>query len=170
MRRLQAILVGNGALALCFGLIAGYGFLFNLIGEISLWPIPGAIAAQLPGDPARWRGAHVGAITNGLMAIAVGLALPLAPMPDRTRRLVAWAIVVAVWGNIVFSVANALGAANHGLTFGDNRLGAADALSRLGFFGAYAGALVAPVALIVLARAAFAAARAEAIDDARPGA
>ena len=170
MRRLQAILVGNGALALCFGLIAGYGFLFHLIGEISLWPIPGAIAAQLPGDPARWRGAHVGAITNGLMAIAVGLALPLAPMPDRTRRLVAWAIVVAVWGNIVFYVANALGAANHGLTFGDNRLGAADVLSRLGFFGAYAGALVAPVALLVLARAAFAAARAESSGDARAGA
>lgn len=40
-------------------------------------------------------------------------------------------------------LANALGAANHGLTFGDNRLGAADRLSRLGFFGAYAGALVA---------------------------
>jgi hypothetical protein len=170
MRRLQAMLVGNGALALCFGLIAGYGFLFHLIGEISLWPIPGAITAQLPGDPARWRGAHVGAITNGLMAIAVGLALPLAPMPDRTRRLVAWAIVVAVWGNIVFYVANALGAANHGLTFGDNRLGAADLLSRLVFFGASAGALVAPVALLVLARAAFAAAWTEPHDDARPGA
>ena len=161
MRRDQAWLVGNGALALCFGLVAGYGFLFHLIGEISLWPIPGAIATQIPGDPARWRGAHVGAITNGLMAIAVGVALPLAPMAERTRRLVTWAIVVAVWGNIVFYVANALGAANHGLTFGDNRLGAADLLSRLGFFGAYAGALVAPVALLVLARAAFAAGRGE---------
>jgi hypothetical protein len=64
-------------------------------------------------------------------------------------------------GNIVFYVANALGAANHGLTFGDNRLGAADALSRAGFFGAYAGALVAPVALLVLARAAFTSARSD---------
>ena len=43
-------------------------------------------------------------------------------------------------------------------------------LMRLGFFGAYAGALVAPVALIVLARAAFAAARDATHDDARPGA
>ena len=164
MRREQGLLVGNGALALCFGLIAGYGFLFNLIGEISLWPIPGALAVQLPGDAARWRGAHVGAITNGLMAIAVGLALPLAPMRTGTRRAVTWAIVVAVWGNIVFYVANALGAANHGLTFGDNRLGAADALSRVGFFGAYAGALVAPVALLVLAWAAFTAVRAESVE------
>jgi hypothetical protein len=97
MRREQGLLVGNGALALCFGLIAGYGVLFNLIGEISLWPIPGALAVQLPGDAARWRGAHVGAITNGLMAIAVGLALPLAPMSAGTRRAVTWAIVVAVW-------------------------------------------------------------------------
>jgi len=135
MRRLQGLLVGNGALAV-----------------------------QLPGDAARWRGAHVGAITNGLMAIAVGLALPLAPMSAGTRRAVAWAIVIAVWGNIVFYVANALGAANHGLTFGDNRLGAADVLSRVGFFGAYAGALVAPVALLVLAWAAFAAVRAESVE------
>lgn len=161
MRRHQGLLVGNGMLAICFGLIMGYGFLFNLIGEISLWPVPGAIAVQLPGDAARWRGAHVGAITNGLMAIAVAAALPLAPMSARSRRAVTWAILVAVWGNIAFYVANALGAANHGLTFGDNRLGAADLLSRVGFFGAYAGALVAPVALIVIARAAFAAARAE---------
>ncbi|MBY0278227.1 isomerase [Candidatus Binatia bacterium] len=161
MRRHQGLLVGNGMLAICFGLIAGYGFLFNLIGEIALWPVPGAIAVQLPGDAARWRGAHVGAITNGLMAIAVALALPLAPLSAKARRAVTWAILVAVWGNITFYVANALGAANHGLTFGDNRLGAADLLSRVGFFGAYAGALVAPVALLVIARAAFAAARAE---------
>jgi hypothetical protein len=50
-------------------------------------------------------------------------------------------------GNIVFYVANALGAANP--------------LSRAGFFGAYAGALVAPVALLVLARAAFTSARSD---------
>lgn len=150
-------------LALCFGLVAGYGFLFNLIGEIALWPVPGSLAVQLPGDPARWRGAHVGGITNGLMAIAVGLALPLTPLSERACRAVTWAILIAVWGNVVFYVANALGAANHALTFGDNRLGAADLLSRIGFFGAYAGAILAPVALLVLARAAFAVAR-----DARP--
>lgn len=76
--------VGNAALAICFGRLAGYGFLFDLIGGISPWPIPGAIAAQLPGETARWRGAHVGGITDGLMATAIGVALPLAPMPARS--------------------------------------------------------------------------------------
>jgi hypothetical protein len=158
-RRHQGLLVGNGALVLCFGLVAGYGFVFNLIGEIALWPLPGAWATQLPGDPARWRGAHVGGITNGLMAIAVGCALPLAALSARAERWVTWGIILAAWGNVGFYVANALGAANHGLSFGGNRLGAADVLGYVGFFSAYPGAFVAPAVLLVLARAAFRAAR-----------
>ena len=158
-RRHQAILVGNGALVLCFGLIAGYAFMFGLLGEVALWPVPGSLAVTIPGDVARWRGAHVGGITNGLMAMAVGAVLPLAALSARAERWVTWGIVLAVWGNVVFYVSNALGAGNHALSVGANRLGPADWLGLIGFFGAYPGAVVAPAVLIVLARAAFRAGR-----------
>ena len=159
VRRHQAILIGHGALVLCFGLVAGFGFTFHLLGELSLWPVPGGVPVQIPGDPGRWRGAHVGGITNGLMAMAVGLALPVAALEERVERWVTWGIVGAVWGNVVFYVSNALGAANHGLSFGGNRLGPGDVLGMIGFFGAYPGAFVAPVMLVLLARGAFRAAR-----------
>ena len=155
MRRHQAILVGHGALVLCFGLVAGFAFTFHLLGELSLWPFPGTWPVQIPGDAARWRGAHVGGITNGLMAIAVGMALPIAALDARQERWVTWGIVWAIWGNVVFYVANALGAPNHGLSVGANRLGPGGVLGMIGFFGAYPAAFIAPVMLVLLARGAF---------------
>lgn len=158
-QRYQALMIGHGALVLFLGMITGFLFVFNLVGEISLWPIPGSLDIQIPGDPARWRGAHVGMITNALMIIAIALTLPLLRMSAGAERFVAWGLILTVWGNVGFYLASALGAAGRGLTMGPNKFGGGDLASIFNFLIAYLGALIVPVILLQVARGAFAAAR-----------
>lgn len=158
-QRHQALMIGNGALVLFLGLMTGFMFAFNLVGEITLWPIPGSLDVQIPGDPARWRGAHVGMITNALMVMAIGLALPHLRLSSGAERFTAWGLIFTVWGNVGFYVASALGAPGRGLTMGANKFGGGDLASIFNFLIAYPGALIAPVILLLVARGAFAAAR-----------
>lgn len=157
--RHQALLIGHGALVLLIGLLVGYLFLFNLIGEITLWPIPGSLPVQLPGDARAWRAAHTGNIMNGLMAIVFGLCLPHLRLSATTEKLVAWGLILVVWGNVGFYLLSAAGAAGRGLTFGPNKFGGGDLLSVLAFLVGYPGAFVAPVVVLLVARAAFSSAR-----------
>lgn len=57
IRKSQRLLVGHGALVLLSAFVIGFGFLFFLIGEISLWPIPGSIdyQFQVPTMLGEWR-------------------------------------------------------------------------------------------------------------------
>jgi len=157
--RRQALMIGHGTLVLVLGLLVGFVFLFNLIGEVTLWPIPGTLHVAIPGDPARWRAAHLGNLTNGLMAIALGLCLPRVRLSPGAEGFVTWSVIAAIWGNAGFYLLSALGAAGRGLTFGPNRFGGGDVLSILAFLAGYPGAFVLPVAVLLVARGAFAAAR-----------
>jgi hypothetical protein len=158
-KRYQALMIGHGALVLLVGLLMGFGFIFSLIGEISLWPIPGHWAIPMPGDERAWRAAHIGNILNGVMAMAGGLCLPYARLKEGTEKFVAWSFVIAVWGNAGFYFFSALGATGRGLTFGANRFGGGDVLSILNFLVAYPGAVLLPIAVFLLARGALAVAR-----------
>jgi hypothetical protein len=102
LKKSQRLLLGHGALVLLLGFIIGFGFLFFLIGEIRLWPVPGAIAYQLPGTYDAWRMAHTEGIANGFMLWILAAALPaLHSFVQRIYPLavgmviVAWTIVVA---------------------------------------------------------------------------
>ena len=67
-------MIGHGAIILFLGLVSGYLFAFNLVEEITLWPIPGTLDVRIPGSPERWRAAHSGNIMNALMIIAAALS------------------------------------------------------------------------------------------------
>lgn len=157
--RRQALMIGNGALVLFVGLLSGYAYMFHLIGEITLWPIPGSIDLAVGTDSTRWRAAHSGNIMNALMVIGAGLALPKLRLSDGAEKFVTWVLILTIWGNVGFYTFSALGAANRGLTMGANRLGDSDVLGTLAFLIGYPGAFLAPVAILLLARGAFAAAR-----------
>lgn len=156
--RYRALMIGHGALVLTVGLLIGFVFAFNLIEEISLWPF-GTFDVRIPGDPVRWRAFHLGAITNGLMILGIGLSMPHLSLAKRSESFVCWSLVVAVWGNVGFYLFSALGASGRGLSMGVNKFGGGDLLSQLNFLVAYPGAFLAPAALLVVARAAFVAAR-----------
>lgn len=98
----QRFLILQGAIILLIGFVIGFGFLFFLMGEISLWPIPGRIDYQMPGTYDAWRMAHMEAITNGIMLwVIAGLLPALSTLFTKIKWLVviptiiAWTIVLA---------------------------------------------------------------------------
>lgn len=165
-RRHQALMIGNGALVLLLGLLCGFALLFHLLGELALWPIPGSLAVQIPGQPQRWVAAHIGNLMNALMLIVVALCLPLLRFSLRSEKFLAWGLIVTAWGNAGFYLLSALGASGRGLSFGANRFGGGDLLSQLTFLVAYPGAVISVIAMLLLARRAFALARERGYADA----
>jgi styrene-oxide isomerase len=164
-KRYESLMIGNGALIFFVGLMSGYLFLFRLIEEISIWPIPGSIKIVLPADERAWRAAHVGNILNALMLIGIGLSLSRLRVSVTSAKVICWGLILSAWGNFGFYTLSAFGATGRGLSFGENRFGGGDLLSTLTFLVAYPGAILAPIAMLLVARGAFAGARETAPDE-----
>lgn len=143
------LLVRNGLAALLVALVAGFGLVFALIGGISLSPIPVFFAWAIPGTMAGWRTLHIGMLTNGIMAIALGFVLNKAALPPARKRLVALGTIIAIWGNFAFYFFGMF-AANRGLTFGANAQGPASVAGALAFVPAIIGAITLMAAVWVL--------------------
>lgn len=145
LRRCQQLLVGHGALVLLWGFVVGFGFLFFLIGEIALWPIPGRIAYQMPGTYDAWRMAHMEGIVNGLLLWLVALLLPLVPFANRGRRRLTYAAIVVAWTIVVASTLDPLFPNSRGLRFGANLP------NTVAFFLFYVGIVLAFAVVITIA-------------------
>jgi hypothetical protein len=152
-RRLQALMLGHGALVMIAGMLAGFALTFSLLESINIWPFP-AIEAVIGGSPRGWVAAHTGCIMNGLMVIGVGLALPVLDLRERALPTVAWGLILTGWANTCFYLFANL-APNRGLTMGANRFGEGGLSGVLAFTPALIGAYVVIVALTLAARAAF---------------
>ena len=118
--RCQRLLVGHGALVLLFAFALGFGFLFFLIGEVALWPIPGRIAVQLPGTYDAWRMAHMEGITNGFGLWIVALVLPLIPLSEMLRSRITWGMILVAWTIVLAAAIDPLFPDARGLAFGKN--------------------------------------------------
>ena len=152
-KRLRALMIGHGALVMMAGMVAGFALTFSLLGAIEIWPLP-AIEFQMPGTTRGWVAAHTGCILNGLMVIAVALALPHVELAGRARQWVAWGLIATAWGNTAFYVfANF--APNRGLSMGANRLGEGNLAGVLAFLPALVAAYIVIIVLTITARAAF---------------
>jgi len=117
LQNAQRLLLGHGALVLLFGFVVGFGFLFFLIGEISLWPIPGAIDYQMPGTYDAWRMAHLEGIANGTLLWVLAAVLPaLQSIIARVYRVAVCMITVA-WTIVIASVLDPLFPGARGLAF-----------------------------------------------------
>ena len=114
------MLVGHGALVLLLGFVLGFGFLFFLIGEIVLWPIPGKIAYKLPGTYDAWRMAHMEGLLNGFALWLVALVLPLVPIEETLQRRVTWGMILVAWTIVIAAAIDPLFANARGLSFGTN--------------------------------------------------
>lgn len=151
LKRSQRLLLGHGALVLLFGFVIGFGFLFFLIGEISLWPIPGRIDYQLPGTYDAWRMAHTEGIANGMLLWILAALLPaMASFVTRLYRL-AVAMVVVAWTIVVASAIDPFFPNARGLSFTPTTNFAND----VAFFLFYIGIVTAVVVVIVVAVKAF---------------
>lgn len=152
-KRLRALMLGHGALVMIMGMVAGFALTFSLLGTIEIWPFPG-IAFEMPGTTRGWVAAHTGCILNGLMVMAVALALPHLELVGRTRQWVAYGLIATAWANTAFyAFANI--APNRGLSMGANRFGEGNLAGVLAFAPALIGAYIVIIALSLTARAAF---------------
>lgn len=97
VKRCQRLLIGHGALLIFAGGVIGFGFLFNIVGEISLWPIPGAIHYQMPGDYAAWHMAHLEALLNAAVIWLLAATLPLLPFTSAGLRRISLGMIVVAW-------------------------------------------------------------------------
>ena len=156
--RYASLLIGHGALVAVVGLLAGFGLLFALLGEVAIWPLPG-IEAQVPGSVRGWQAAHVGGLLNGVMMVAFAFCLPKLGLNGPRLRWVTWGLVYTGWANTVFYWLGNL-APNRGLSGGDNALGEGSLAGFLAYLPAATATVVTMACGLAIAAAAFRAARA----------
>lgn len=97
-KRIQSLLIANGALVLLGGFAAGI-------------PYGSALAATLvPNAPAgafetlrAWHMAHLEGVLNGLLMLAAAAAAAHLTLGATAQRVVYWGLLVTGWGNIVAS-------------------------------------------------------------------
>lgn len=111
----QRLLIGHGALVLTFAFVIGFGFLFFLIGEIRLWPIPGVIDYQMPGTYDAWRMAHMEGITNGFGLWLMAAVLPNLNFSASTSRRIAIGMIITAWTIVIASTLDPLFPESRGL-------------------------------------------------------
>ena len=75
MDRLQRIMLANGMLVVLVSMLAGFMLMFSLLGGFEIWP-GNTLQFTVYGTAEGWVRAHSGGAMNGLLVIAIALALP----------------------------------------------------------------------------------------------
>lgn len=145
-------LMKQGFLAVLVSLAGGFMLTFYLLGGLSLSPLPVLLELNLPGSAKGWRIVHTGMMMNGLLALAIALAMQRVCLAERAARRVYWGTVIAVWGNFCFYLFGMF-APNRGLSMLGNRLGEASLAGGLAFVPALVGALTLMYACVIMYRA-----------------
>lgn len=148
--RQQATLVAHGALVFLAGMAAGFPFAFEVLGRVELWPVPGSVEVDMPGDVRGWRMAHLEGILNGVLLIAVGAFGGRLVLSAARARWLVGGLLVTAWGNIVAAWIAPL-AEVRGLTFSGVSW---NSVVFLLFMAAVVGVLLAMWLVFVGARAA----------------
>ena len=151
LKKAQRLLLGHGALVLLVGFVIGFGFLFFLIGEISLWPIPGVIEYQMPGTYDAWRMAHMEGIANGFMLWILAAILPIIHNSVQKIYRVAVCMVVVAWTIVVASALDPIFPEARGLAFGPG----SSLPNAVAFFLFYVGIVTAFVVVAMVAVKSF---------------
>jgi len=146
LKRAQRLLLGHGALVLLVGFIAGFGFLFFLVGEIVVWPLP-AIQYQLPGTYDAWRMAHMEGIANGMVLWLLAAILPALQHSIKNIYRLAMGMVFVAWPIVIASQLDPLFENARGLAFTPE----SNWISDIAFFLFYFGIVVAFVVVIAIA-------------------
>ena len=146
----QRLLVENGALVFLLGLAAGFPFAIEILGRFELWPIPGSITIDMPGDLRGWRMAHLEGILNGLLLLAGAAVGPILPLTAGRARWVTGGLLICAWGNILASWLGPL-SESRGLVFSGATW---NSVVYLLFIAAIVGVVGAMIALYLCARTA----------------
>jgi hypothetical protein len=106
--RLRALLFFNGVGLIVLTVIIGWIWMFALLHQIVLWPLPIDIPVSIPDDGRAWRMAHVEALTEGLLLMAIGLGGQFMHLTRRQFGWLFWSAIVTGWLFSVPPIFNAL--------------------------------------------------------------
>lgn len=148
MHSLHRSMIGHGLIILLIGMILGVGLLASLLGGMEI--IPGSIIAfDVPGDPAAWVRAHIGAMLNGMLIILIALLIITLKLSLRMAGHLRWMLVGTGYANTLFYLASML-APNRALSFADNRFGEANVFTLVGLVPTLIFVVVSIVAVSML--------------------
>ena len=140
MERLQRIMLANGLLVILVAMLSGFMLMFSLLGGLEVWP-ESIVPISVYGTSDGWVRAHSGGAMNGLLVMAIALALPKLGLSQTLQKITAYGFIYVAWSFTVFYwFGNA--AANRALTFGDNALGESDLFGVIGFLPALPSVVV----------------------------
>lgn len=120
LKPLRRLLIGHGALMIFIAGVIGFGFLFFLIGDIRLWPIPGSIDYQMPGTYDAWRMAHMEAIVNGAILWIGAAVLQHLPFTVVGVRRTVYSMLVIAWTIVIASALDPIFPDSRGLAVSDS--------------------------------------------------
>jgi hypothetical protein len=115
--RMRALLFFNGVGLLILALLIGWIWMFALLKHVVLWPLPIDFPVSIPDDGRAWRMAHVEALTEGLLLMALGLGGQFLRLRPKQHVWLFWSAVVTGWFFSVPPIFNAL-FGTRGLAFG----------------------------------------------------
>lgn len=115
--RMQALFFLNGIGLFIVGILFGWVWLFQLLGEIVLWPFPIQIEVDIPGDARGFRMGHMEAITQGLLLMALAFGGQFMRLSKRQFNILFWTALTTAWLFTLPAMANAL-FETRGLAFG----------------------------------------------------
>ena len=87
-------MVFHGAVVMLFGMLAGFPYAFVVTGD-------------LPGSERAWRMAHLEGTLNGLVLLAVAGIGERLVLPARGAPVLAWALILTGYGNVVAAILGA---------------------------------------------------------------
>lgn len=151
MERLQRIMLANGMLVILAAMFAGFMLMFSLLGGFEIWP-GSTLEFAVYGTADGWVRAHSGGVTNGLLVMAIALALPKLNMSLAMQKVTAYGFIYVAWSFTLFYwLGNAAG--NRALSVGDNALGESDIFGVIGFLPGLPSVIIVVVLLVIAAKA-----------------
>ncbi len=99
----QSTLIMHGAIVFFLGLAAGFPLAFELLGRLELWPVPGSVAFEMPGDVRGWRMAHMEGILNGMLLILIAAVGDKLALSQKAAGRLVLAMIITAYGNIAAS-------------------------------------------------------------------
>ncbi|KAB7741216.1 hypothetical protein F2P47_05580 [Parvibaculum sedimenti] len=103
-KKLQGLLIANGALVLLAGFVAGFPYGSTVVASLAA-----GVAASDFTEPLRaWHMAHLEGVLNGILMFAAAAAASALTLSATSQRVILWGLIVSGWTNIVASTISAL--------------------------------------------------------------
>ena len=103
-KRLQVLLIANGALVLLAGFAAGFPYGSTVVASLA----PGVTASDFTEPLRAWHMAHLEGVLNGILMLAAAAAAGALTLSAMSQRVILWGLIVSGWTNIVASTISAL--------------------------------------------------------------